>query len=490
MSTIFIAGFFAYLVSLGFAEGELSAKLLILCRDMFAMGIVSQVFHYAVKNKLLFFGLYLGLIALFKFVFYKQMETSYLQMGIDKVENVQAEEKLSNDISDDFELLVDLKNADDLKNLSKIIDKYELTVEYAFDMKSESITDLDDYVAIGIPDHQESKIQIIIQELKSSGYVDYVESNDSIQLDPAEFKAVKENPTKKRNYGINDPGISELWSFERMKMDELYSYINKNKIKVIDKALIAILDTGVDAKHEDLEENFVSTRRKYNSDKQGHGTHCAGIAAAVSNNKKGVASFSPNNEFVQVTSVKVLSDYGSGTQRGIVNGMIEAADKGADVISMSLGGRSAVNKQKAYIDAVKYCNDKGAIVVVAAGNNGANAKDISPANVKGVITVSAVDASLDKAVFSNHIKDVAMGIAAPGVNIYSSVPGNEYKKFSGTSMATPYVAGLVGVMKSIKKDLTTKEAYQILRKSGATTNHDKETGKLIQPTGALELLLK
>jgi thermitase len=418
------------------------------------------------------------------------MEASYLQMGIDKIENIQADEKISSNLSDEFELLVDLKAADDIKKLSDIIDKYELKVEYAFDLESENITTLDDYVAIGIPDHQESKIQNIIQDLKSSGHVDYLESNEYIQLDPLESKSVSETPSKKRNYGINDPGISELWSFERMKMDELYSYIQKNKIKVKEKALIAILDTGVDAGHEDIEGNFISTRRKYNRDKQGHGTHCAGIAAAVSNNKKGVASFSPNNEFVQVTSVKVLSDFGSGTQRGIINGMIEAADKGADVISMSLGGRSAANKQKAYLDAVKYCNDKGAIVIVAAGNNGANAKDISPANVKGVITVSAVDAALNKAVFSNHIKDIGMGIAAPGVNIYSSVPGNEYKKFSGTSMATPYVAGLVGVMKSIKKDLTTKDAYQILKKSGATTNHDKETGKLIQPLGALELLLK
>ena len=416
------------------------------------------------------------------------MEHSYLQLSAEQIEVNAPTEKLSSNLSDEYELLVDLENPEDLKNLKEIIKKYELSVEYAFDMNEMENTSLDDYLAIGIPEHQEKNISEILDALKAHPDVEYIEGNEMVQLDPLE-QTSKAIPAKKRNYGINDPGLSELWSFDKMKMDELYQYINKNKIKVKEKALIAILDTGVDSKHEDLADNFISTRRKYNSDKQGHGTHCAGIAGAVSNNNIGVASFSPNNEFTQITSVKVLSDFGSGTQRGIINGMLEAADKGADVISMSLGGRSAANKQKAYLDAVKYCNDKGAIVVVAAGNNGANAKDISPANVKGVITVSAIDNDLNKASFSNHIKDIGMGIAAPGVMIYSSVPGNEYKKFSGTSMATPYVAGLVGVMKSINKNLTTKEAFDILNKTGVKTNHDKETGKLIQPTEAIKAVL-
>ncbi|HEB61709.1 MAG TPA: subtilisin, partial [Bacteroidetes bacterium] len=225
------------------------------------------------------------------------------------------------------------------------------------------------------------------------------------------------------------------------------------------------------------------------NDPQSHGTHCAGIAAAVSNNGKGIASFSKNNEFVQVTSIRVLSSFGGGTQRGIIDGMIEAADKGVDVISMSLGGRSNASRQKAYSKAVKYCNDKGAIVVVAAGNSNMDAKDYSPANARGVITVSAVDSDLNRAVFSNYIQNVKMGVAAPGVGIYSTIPDNKYAAYNGTSMATPYVAGLLGLMKSIYPKLTTKEAYKILKSTGMDTKNTKETGKLIQPEAAVKELL-
>jgi len=273
-----------------------------------------------------------------------------------------------------------------------------------------------------------------------------------------------------------------------MGIDQLYKSIKEAKIQPQRKATIAILDTGVDAKHEDLAGNYKSIRTKYDKDTQGHGTHCAGIAGAVSNNAIGVASFSQNNDFVQITSIPVLNNFGMGTQKSIVNGIIEAADNKVDVISMSLGGRSNPTKQKAYEQAIKYANDAGAIVIVAAGNSNDNAKNYAPANVKGVIAVSAVDEQLKRATFSNYVSDLAMGVAAPGVNIYSTFPKNEYKSLNGTSMATPYVSGFVGVMKSINPTLTTAEVYKILQSSGIGTNTTSETGRLIQPGDAVKLV--
>ena len=102
---------------------------------------------------------------------------------------------------------------------------------------------------------------------------------------------------------------------------------------------------------------------------------------------------------------------------------------------------------------MEYAAKKGAIVVVAAGNSNMNAKDYAPANTPGVITVAALDTNLNRASFSNFVQDLDQGIAAPGVAIYSSIPGNKYAAFNGTSMATPYVAGLVGLMKSLQPDL-------------------------------------
>ena len=160
------------------------------------------------------------------------------------------------------------------------------------------------------------------------------------------------------------------------------------------------------------------------------------------------------------------------------------------MISLSLGGPSTDRRQKAYRKAVEYANGKGAIVVVAAGNSNRNAKDYGPANTPGVIAVSAVDTLLGRASFSNIVKDLDMGVAAPGVKIYSTFPGSEYRTFNGTSMACPYVSGLVGVMKSLKPNLTTKEALQALNSTGKNSKNSTETGKIIQPAAALKKLLE
>jgi len=101
-----------------------------------------------------------------------------------------------------------------------------------------------------------------------------------------------------------------------------------------------------------------------------------------------------------------------------------------------------------------------------------------------------LDPDLNRAVFSNYIQEVDYGIAAPGVNIYSSIPGNKYASFNGTSMATPYVAGLVGLMKSIRPELTTKQAHDILKKTGDKTGNTKETGPFIQPAKAVKAVVQ
>jgi thermitase len=345
-------------------------------------------------------------------------------------------------------------------------------------------TSLDEFFVVDIPNERLNEWQSIAQAFQSSGLIDGFEANEVMKI---EWPAAAPARSKQPSFGLNDPGVAQLWGFGAMQMQELFDLLKDTRPQKV--ARIAILDTGVDGVHEDLQGNFHSTDRSYDTDPVGHGTHCAGIAAAVSNNGKGIASFAPDNNFVRVTSIRVLNSFGGGTQQDIIKGIIEAADKGADVISLSLGGPSFDSEQRAYTEAVKYAHQAGAIVVAAAGNADEDAANFAPANVKGVIAVAALNEQLRKAEFSNHVRNIAMPIAAPGVNIYSTFPKNEYKSLSGTSMATPYVAGLLGLMKSIRPDLTAEAAYRILQQSAADVPDAQETGKLIQPGKAVGALL-
>ncbi len=391
-------------------------------------------------------------------------------------------------LSENGELLLDIKSHKMRKKIDKVLNKYEIKIRLAFrDLNHKNYSDLDDYYVLDIPKKYLDKIDIIRSELKETGAVDYIEENEVISIKPRKGKS--QNLKDLEEYRMNDKQLNKLWAFHILEIDKVYNLIQKNNIKPKKQAVIAILDTGVDASHEDLKGNYRSINREYDRDTDKHGTHCAGIAGAVTNNNIGVASIFPSNEFIDITSITVLPK-GSGTQERIIKGIIEASDSGVDVISMSLGGPSNPTKLRAYEEAIEYANKSGVIVVVAAGNESQNAKRYSPANVKGVITVSAIDDKLNMASFSNSIEDLEMGIAAPGVNIYSTTPNNDYESFNGTSMATPYVASLLGFMKSLRPNLTTQEAYNILVKTGRNTKNTKKTGVLIQPYRVIKYMLK
>lgn len=395
-----------------------------------------------------------------------------------------------NKLDPNNELLLEISNGHQLSELQNIVDRYNLVLTPAFSPKDGAITDLDDYYAADIPNDQQKQYEEIIAAFQASGLVDHIEGNEILSLDPMEQQA--EVVKKEKSYSpiVNDPDIDKVWGYKIMEVDKLHKLLYKNNVKPKKKARIVIIDTGVDANHEDLADNFVSIKKEYDVDPHRHGTHCAGIAAAVSNNKLGIASFVPTTDFVEVSSIKVFGKYGNTTQRTIIEGMLLAADENADVLSMSLGGPATAQGMRAYRQAVEYANKKGAIVVVAAGNENTDASKRLPAAVDGVITVAALDTNLNKASFSNDISQLKMGIAAPGVQIYSTIPNNRYEFFNGTSMATPYVAGLLGLMKSIRPELTTQEAYNILNKTGKKTQDNQATGQLISPVGAMNVLLK
>lgn len=473
--TAFFASLVTYLLIVGLSGVSPEQKLQAIFRDLSVMagfGLAARVLFDRSQT----IGLGAGVAALVLVAYQWVIMPGTLSANHSEAANYDAE----------GELLLELSETAQPEALDAIVHKYGLEIARAFRPVSEDITELDDYWLVDVPTDYLRQLPTITKELQNIPEVDWVELNETIQLDILPADSGKKGGTR---YGLNDPGAAELWGFEAMQMERLYLYLESQRIRPVRKALIAILDTGVDAQHEDIKGNFRSLDIPSDNDPRGHGTHCAGIAAAVSNNGMGIASFSRSNDYVEVTSFKVLGSAGIGTQRTIINGMVKAADAGADVISLSLGGISNQSKERAYQKAVAYANAKGCIVVVAAGNSNRNAKNYVPAGVSGVITVSAVDQSLTRAAFSNTVGELPMGIAAPGVNIYSTLPDNKYGHFNGTSMATPYVSGLVGLMRSIDPNLDTKAAYQILEATGRATQSNETTGPLIQPYEAVRLLI-
>lgn len=204
---------------------------------------------------------------------------------------------------------------------------------------------------------------------------------------------------------------------------------------------IAIVDTGVDASHSDLSGevetgyNFVNDTTDTNDD-NGHGTHVAGIIAGTTNNSNGIASIGFKGSLIPV---KVLDSTGTGTYGDVASGIIYAADHGAKIINLSLGGSSASQTLQS---AVSYAEQKGVIIVAAAGNNG-NSAAVYPADYAGVIAVSATTADDSLASFSSYGSNIA--VSAPGVGIISTYNNGGYATMSGTSMAAPEVAGLLGL---------------------------------------------
>ena len=204
---------------------------------------------------------------------------------------------------------------------------------------------------------------------------------------------------------------------------------------------IAIVDTGVDLNHADLAGKFVPGYDFVNNDSvaqddHGHGTHCAGIAAAIGNNGRDIAGMDWN---AKVMPIKVLNSAGSGTTTNIINGVRWAADHGAHVISMSLGGGGY---SQAFQDAINYAYSKGAIIVAAAGNSNTSAYSY-PAAYANVVSVASTNESDLRSSFSNYGSWV--DVAAPGSNILSLRNGGGTTTMSGTSMATPMVAGLASL---------------------------------------------
>lgn len=292
----------------------------------------------------------------------------------------------------------------------------------------------------------------------------------------------------------NDPLLTEQWWLSAIHMQKAWAQPAINSKRPV----IAILDTGVDITHPDLKDNIwtneAETENGYDTDRNGfvddlhgwdfinqtskigdyngHGTHCAGIAAATGNNGRGVVGANPDARIMPIT---VLQSNGSGDVATIIKGIDYAAANGADVISMSFGSYAySIAQDQAFSKAYSKC-----FLVAAAGNDGrcVNAEGgicpycgkpaaiCFPAAFTYVLGVQAANAGFSNVdcngpIYSPYDEEKLYNyeVSAPGIEIYSTYPGGKYRRMSGTSMACPMVAGVASRVLQTKDILS----YEIL----------------------------
>ena len=264
------------------------------------------------------------------------------------------------------------------------------------------------------------------------------------------------NYIAKATYTPNDPLYDKQWGLPAIKADKAWDVQMGNK-----SVKIAIVDTGIDYTHEDLNASYVSGGYDFVNndsdpmDDNGHGTHCAGIAAAVIDNGKGIAGVAN----VSIMAEKVLNRWGIGSYWDISRGIVHATQNGADVISMSLGGDVfSFTLWKACL----YAWKNGCVLVAAAGNEG-KSRISYPAKFRTVICVGAIDEDNARCDFSNY--GPQMELVAPGKSILSTYLGNKYAYMRGTSMATPFVAGVAALVWSQNSSLCNQKVRIILAKT-------------------------
>mgnify|MGYP001178211229 CR=1 FL=1 len=293
----------------------------------------------------------------------------------------------------------------------------------------------------------------VIQQLRSRSDVEFVEPNYRVYA-----QEIPSDSNYLSQWGLPRIELTTAWDITRGSSD----------------LVVAVVDTGIDLQHPDLNclnsagqsklvsgWNFVDNNNNPD-DNNGHGSHVAGIIGACTNNAAGVAGVAPD---VRLMPLKALNDSGNGSYSDVADAIIYAADNGAKIVNLSLGGASFSSTLAA---AVQYASSRGVLVVAASGNAG-QPTIYYPAAYEQAVAVGSTTSSDTRSYFSNYGE--GLDVVAPGSSIISTVPvplGTSYQDYgyaykSGTSMASPHVAGLAALIWSIAPQLTPEEVRAGIR---------------------------
>lgn len=355
-------------------------------------------------------------------------------------------------------------------------------------------------------------------------YYDNETNRLQVSLPPSEIYNIKNKIENKMNsydlliwhesiftaYSFNDPDLfnkTKNYHLKNTKAEEAWEITTGKK-----DIVIAIIDVGFDLNHKELQKNIVKPWNTFNhNDKifanSSHGTHVAGIALAENNNNFGLSGIAPNCSFMPIQLY--TSPDGNISWTNIADGILYAIKNNADVINLSVGMiwpeqyRLILEKntqaQKDFMieklkEAETFWNEiyemadkKNITIVLAAGNQNLliGFDPFTRIHNDRAIVVSASDQNNKKASFSNY--GLGSTISAPGVDIYSSTPNNNFDYLPGTSMAAPIISGTVALMKSINPNLSNQEIIQILKTTSYKT--DQNIGGIVQIDEALQYII-
>lgn len=318
----------------------------------------------------------------------------------------------------------------------------------------------------------------------------------SILADKNVEYAVPNFKIKAFNAPVDAVALKEQYALTKVNAEQAWKRAGNKGSK---KVLLAVIDTGIDYKHKNLIQNMVAGYDFRDNDADpmdltsaqnpGHGTHCAGIVGATGLVDGGIQGLSPE---VSMMPIRFLGADGSGDLEGGIKSIDYAIEKGVQVISASWGATVPTSSAQPLIEAVKRAEKAGVIFVAAAANDGKNndKTDVYPANVdaSNVITVAASNSSDSKPSWSNYGK-AKVALAAPGDAIMSTLPSDKYGNLSGTSMATPLVAGLVAFLKAQDASLTGAEVRSLMQVTGAKVQIETACNCRIDAFAAVDTLM-
>jgi len=285
---------------------------------------------------------------------------------------------------------------------------------------------------------------VVARRLNRSVLVSYAEPNFILRA-----TAIPNDPLFPELYGLNNTGQTGGSSDADIDAPEGWDAAGLGGCPATGGTKIGIVDTGIDQTHPELSGKAVDCASSLNglltsgtcADDNMHGTHVAGTIAAKANNATGVAGVAFNSNLSICKALYTAA--GTGLTSDVAACIVWVHQRGAKVISMSLGGGASTTLKNAVAAAWENGSATGSVLVAAAGNDGDGTLNY-PAAYPEVVSVAATDHNDARATFSNANADVE--VAAPGVNVLSTIPGGQYSELSGTSMATPHTSGVVGVL--------------------------------------------
>lgn len=339
--------------------------------------------------------------------------------------------------------------------------------------------------------------------------IEVVRTNGTKSINEVEriFEALPEVEYAQPNYirrartVPNDTYYPQMWDLNKIQIENAWNITTGSN-----QVIAAVIDTGVDYNHEDLPTNIIRGPDYANNDNDpmddaGHGTHVAGTIGAITNNGKGISGI---NQQIRIMAIKVLRANGAGNDVAISRGITYAADNGAKVINLSLGGPGACSPL--WRDSINYARSRGVVVVGATGEGSpSNIENVdveldTPTSCPGVISVSSTGPNDERASYSYYGNTIT--IAAPGGDfmncsnfsscqssrITSTYPSqlsysgyrdntSKYAQMNGTSMATPHVVGVAALLFAINPNSTPDQIQDLLVNNADTISTDRPIGK-------------